>query len=83
MPAAADATPSPVRPPLHGVRVTVKGNVDLKGHATTNGVVAFKDNIAQDDSPVVANLRQAGAVVIRDVAEGQKVVGNPAPLLGA
>jgi amidase len=50
--------------PLHGVPVTVKVNVDLKGHATTNGVVAFKDNIAQEDSPVVANLRQAGAVII-------------------
>ena len=50
--------------PLHGVPVTVKVNVDLKGRATTNGVVAFKDNIAADDSPVVANLRQAGAVII-------------------
>jgi amidase len=34
------------------------------GRATTNGVVAFKDNIATDDSPVVANLRRAGAVII-------------------
>ena len=50
--------------PLHGVPVTVKVNVDLKGRATTNGVVAFKDNIAADDSPVVANLRRAGAVII-------------------
>ena len=44
--------------------VTVKVNVDLKGRATTNGVVAFKDNIATEDSPVVANLRRAGAVII-------------------
>ena len=50
--------------PLHGVPVTVKVNVDLRGRATTNGVVAFKDNIATEDSPVVANLRQAGAVII-------------------
>jgi len=50
--------------PLHGVPVTVKVNVDYRGRATTNGVVAFKDNIAADDSPVVANLRQAGAVII-------------------
>ena len=50
--------------PLHGVPVTVKVNVDLKGRATTNGVVAFKDNIAAEDSPVVANLRKAGAVII-------------------
>ena len=50
--------------PLHGVPVTVKVNVDYRGRATTNGVVAFKDNIAADDSPVVANLRRAGAIVI-------------------
>ena len=50
--------------PLHGVPVTVKVNVDMKGRATTNGIVAFKDAIARDDSPVVSNLRKAGAVII-------------------
>ena len=50
--------------PLHGVPVTIKVNVDQKGHATTNGVVALKDVIAPDDAPVVANLQKAGAVVI-------------------
>lgn len=50
--------------PLHGVPVTTKINVDQKGHPTDNGVVAFKDLIATADSPVVANLRQAGAVFI-------------------
>jgi len=50
--------------PLHGVAVTIKVNVDQKGHATTNGVVAFKDMIAPEDAPVVANLQNAGAVVI-------------------
>ena len=49
---------------LHGVPVTVKVNVDVAGRATTNGVVAYRDNIASDDSPVVANLRRAGAVII-------------------
>src|SRR5262249_59949397 len=34
------------------------------GHATTNGVVAFKDRIAKVDSPPVANWRKAGAIVI-------------------
>ena len=49
--------------PLHGVPVTTKVNVDQKGLATTNGVVAFRDVIAAEDSPVVANLRRAGAVI--------------------
>jgi len=52
------------RGPLHGVPVTIKINVDQKGHATSNGVTAFKDNIAPDDAPVVRNLKAAGAIVI-------------------
>jgi len=50
--------------PLHGVPVTIKINTDQKGHPTDNGVVAFKDLIAQEDAPVVANLRAAGAVIV-------------------
>lgn len=49
--------------PLHGVPVTTKVNVDQTGCATTNGVVAFRDLVARDDSPVVSNLRRAGAVI--------------------
>ena len=50
--------------PLHGVPVTIKINIDQEGCATSNGVVAFKDIIAQADAPVVENLRKAGAVII-------------------
>lgn len=50
--------------PLHGVPVTIKINVDQKGHATSNGIPALKDLIAPDDAPVVRNLLNAGAVVI-------------------
>jgi len=50
--------------PLHGVPVTIKENVDQKGCATPNGVVAFKNVIAPDDAPVVGNLLRAGAIVI-------------------
>src|SRR4029078_2665467 len=50
--------------PLHGVPVTIKENVDQKGCATPNGVVAFKNVIAPDDAPVVRNLRRAGAIII-------------------
>jgi len=50
--------------PLHGVPVTIKINVDQKGHSTSNGIPALKDLIAPDDAPVVRNLLNAGAVVI-------------------
>jgi amidase len=50
--------------PLHGVPVTIKENIDQTGRATPNGVTAFKNIIAPGDSPVVNNLKKAGAVVI-------------------
>lgn len=50
--------------PLAGVPVTIKVNVDQAGFATTNGLRISKDVFAQKDSPVVANLRRAGAIVV-------------------
>jgi amidase len=50
--------------PLHGVPVTTKENVDQEGCATVNGVAAYRDLVASTDSPVVANLKKAGAIVI-------------------
>src|SRR5499427_85402 len=44
--------------PLHGVPVTTKVNTDQIGCPTDNGVVAYRDNIAAADAPVVANLRR-------------------------
>jgi amidase len=50
--------------PMHGVPVTIKINVDQIGQATSNGVVGFKGVIAIEDSPVVANFRAAGAIIL-------------------
>ena len=44
--------------PLHGVPVTVKCNVDVQGQPTSNGVPAFADLIAREDSPVVSLLKK-------------------------
>ena len=49
---------------LHGVPVTIKGNVDLAGWATVNGSTALKNNVASETSPSVQNWLDAGAVVI-------------------
>lgn len=59
--ALADGVPAG---PLAGVPVTVKVNVDMAGRATTNGLALNRDLIAQEDSPVVASLRRAGAVIV-------------------
>jgi amidase len=50
--------------PLAGVPVTVKVNVDQDGFATTNGLTLQRDVIAKSSSPVVDNLRKAGAVLL-------------------
>ncbi|MDC2858370.1 MULTISPECIES: amidase [unclassified Delftia] len=50
--------------PLHGVPVPIKINTDQKGQATSSGIVAFKDMVATEDAPPVANLRKAGAIFV-------------------
>src|SRR6476659_3955611 len=50
--------------PLAGVPVTVKVNIDQEGFATTNGLKLQRDAIAKANSPVIDNLRKAGAVIL-------------------
>lgn len=50
--------------PLFGVPITIKVNIDVEGQATTNGVSALAGLIARADSPVVRNLRRAGAIIV-------------------
>jgi amidase len=49
---------------LAGVPVTVKVNIDQAGFANTNGLKLQRDTIARSNSPVVDNLRKAGAVIL-------------------
>ena len=49
---------------LAGVPVTVKVNIDQEGFATTNGLKLQRDVIARSNSPVIDNLRKAGAVIL-------------------
>ena len=50
--------------PLAGVPVTVKVNIDREGFATTNGLKLQAGAIAKSNSPVIDNLRKAGAVIL-------------------
>jgi amidase len=49
---------------LAGVPVTVKVNIDQAGFATTNGLKLQANTIAKSNSPVIDNLRKAGAVIL-------------------
>ena len=49
---------------LAGVPVTIKVNIDQRGCANTNGLRIQAQHIADQDSPVVANLRNADAIIV-------------------
>jgi amidase len=51
-------------PPFHGVPFTVKGNIDLVGTPTTQGLRALSGAYPSQDAPVVERLKAAGAIPI-------------------
>ncbi|WP_137753578.1 amidase [Sphingopyxis sp. L1A2A] len=54
-----------VRGPLHGIPVLIKDNIEARGPvATTAGSLALKNNVTNRDAPLVARLREAGAVIL-------------------
>jgi aspartyl-tRNA(Asn)/glutamyl-tRNA(Gln) amidotransferase subunit A len=50
--------------PLHGVPIAIKDLYDVAGVPTSGCCGAYRDRLAVQDSPVVAKLRSAGAIVI-------------------
>lgn len=47
-----------------GLPILVKDNIDVAGLHTTAGSLALADNVAAHDAPVVACLRQNGALIL-------------------
>lgn len=52
------------RGPLHGVPVAVKDNIAIAGHAARAGSMSAHMEVAEADAPVIARLREAGAIII-------------------
>ena len=50
--------------PLGGCLVGIKDLIDVQGYQTTGGTKALRNVPAEEDSPAVARLREAGAVII-------------------
>lgn len=70
--------------PLHGLPISVKDLIDVRGVQTTFGSKTFNANIAQRDAVVVERLRSAGACIIGKTTTsefGCKPVGD-SPLTG-
>jgi aspartyl-tRNA(Asn)/glutamyl-tRNA(Gln) amidotransferase subunit A len=52
------------RGPLHGVPVSLKDIIDVRGIATTAASRVRAEHVAQRDATIVKRLREAGAVII-------------------
>jgi len=50
--------------PLWGLPILVKDNIDVAGMRTTAGSFALEENFAQQDAPIIANLRKNGAIIL-------------------
>jgi len=52
-----------VKGPLHGVPVSLKDNINLKGAASTIGFVAYANEIEEKNSYIVDLLVELGAII--------------------
>jgi Asp-tRNA(Asn)/Glu-tRNA(Gln) amidotransferase A subunit family amidase len=50
--------------PLHGVPISIKSSIDVAGMKCESGTRLRADYVAKSDAPLVARLRQAGAIVL-------------------
>ncbi len=60
----AERAAGAARGPMHGIPVLLKDNIDVAGMPTTAGAVALERSFPPGDSPLAANLRRAGAVIL-------------------
>src|SRR5581483_10963693 len=52
------------RGPLHGVPISIKDLIDMRGVPTTAASRVREGHVADRDAPAIAHLRQAGAVIV-------------------
>jgi aspartyl-tRNA(Asn)/glutamyl-tRNA(Gln) amidotransferase subunit A len=52
------------RGPLHGVPISIKDLIDMRGVPTTAASRVREGHVADRDAPTIAHLRQAGAVIV-------------------
>ncbi|EPT03524.1 hypothetical protein FOMPIDRAFT_1159112 [Fomitopsis schrenkii] len=61
--------------PLHGLPVSIKDHIRVKGHDTATGYIAWAyHKVAQEDALAVSTLRKAGAVLYVKTANPQTLL---------
>lgn len=66
--------------PLHGLPVSVKEHIGMKGLTCNAGFVAWADVIATDDAPILKILWDAGCVFYVRTTEPQTLVCGRTPV---
>jgi Asp-tRNA(Asn)/Glu-tRNA(Gln) amidotransferase A subunit family amidase len=64
---------------LHGVPIGIKDIIDVAGMPTRAGAAAFAHTLPTVDAPLVARLRDAGAVILGKTHATQFAYRDPAP----
>jgi len=67
------------RGPLHGVPVGIKDIIDVAGLPTRAGSPLREHHVAEQDAPVVAGLRHAGAIILGKTVTVQFACFDPSP----
>jgi Asp-tRNA(Asn)/Glu-tRNA(Gln) amidotransferase A subunit family amidase len=62
--------------PLHGIPWGAKDIIAVKGHKTTWGSAAYKEQTIEEEASVVEMLRDAGAVLIAKLTTGELAQGD-------
>jgi len=64
------------RGPLHGIPWGAKDIIAVRGHPTTWGSDAYREQVIDQDSAVVEMLRDAGAVLVAKLTTGELAQGD-------
>jgi aspartyl-tRNA(Asn)/glutamyl-tRNA(Gln) amidotransferase subunit A len=62
--------------PLHGVPITIKDNIEVRGIPATAGSRVLKHRVPEQDATVVARLRAAGAVLLGQTNMHEMALGG-------
>ena len=74
--ADADLEVGRYRGPLHGIPWGAKDIIAVRGHPTTWGSDAFREQVIDQDSALVEMLRDAGAVLVAKLTTGELAQGD-------
>ena len=62
--------------PLHGLPISVKEHIGMKGLTCNAGFVSWAENVAADDALILKILWRAGCVLYVRTTEPQSLVGT-------